>query len=70
MRGRVFHVGLVDSMQTWARFTSAAKPADQRFVSGESIIKFFTTMPAIRAKNIDIQFGFGDINTDEVEFIS
>ena len=47
----------------------AAKPADQRFVSGEGIVKFFTTMPAIRAKNIDIQFSFGDINTDEVEFI-
>ena len=70
MRGRVFHVGaggLHADMGTV--HVMAAKPADQRFVSGEGIVKFFTTMPAIRAKNIDIQFSFGDINTDEVEFI-
>ena len=43
----------------------AAKPADQRFVR-RVLSNFFTAMPAIRAKNIDIQFSFGDINTDEV----
>ncbi len=70
MRGRVFHVGAGGFHADMGTVhIMAAKPADQRFVPGEGIVKFFTTMPAIRAKNIDIQFSFGDINTDEVEFI-
>ena len=47
----------------------AAKPADQRFMPGGSIFKFFTAMPAIRAKDINIQLSFSDINADEVQFI-
>ncbi|STV88189.1 Uncharacterised protein [Klebsiella michiganensis] len=47
----------------------AAKPAGPALRVRREYYQIFTTMPAIRAKNIDIQFGFGDINTDEVEFI-
>jgi hypothetical protein len=70
MSGDIFHirpgrfhadVGIADLM--------TAQPADELVMAFWGVGKFLAAVTAIRAQHIDIEFSFGNINADKVEFV-